>query len=316
MQQLIELPFHAVALIVRKARINPDSGLGYKTSFYKFLQRKLLELVLQPCVSTRVVFDSFGTGDFSQSLQKYLRHCLQPDLFVTRTVEIAKSQDEVMIQVADFIARSLARVADPGKKTPSASEIRAILEPRLSVHSWPTSALPAHVVQPMNLEDTAADALVERYCIGVAQAYLEGDQGAKPGDEMELAKETVVEELLFHAIFGPPGVFIPTSDLVSRINITSLQEATLEQLRRQVIAPLRDSGLIISSSPNGYRIPTSVAELLPFVEHANTIVVPMLNRLAKAREQIRSATMGTVDVMEGSTFETLRKLLASIHQAE
>src|SRR6185369_13106617 len=58
------LPFGYFGLIINKDRIPKDSGLQYKQSFYKFINRMLYERLLKNGRSLRVIADQIGGQDF------------------------------------------------------------------------------------------------------------------------------------------------------------------------------------------------------------------------------------------------------------
>lgn len=65
--------------------------------------------------------------------------------------------------------------------------------------------------------------------------------------------------------------------------------------------------MIISSSPNGYKIPSTEEELCDFINHGQSIIVPMLSRLKKCRDAIKLGTNGDIDLFDKSEYNELKQ---------
>ena len=74
-----------------------------------------------------------------------------------------------------------------------------------------------------------------------------------------------------------------------------------------MIAPLRDDGVIITSSPHGYKIPISVEDIKTYLNSTHTIVSPMLHRIGICRMLIQQQTGNKLDVLEDPAFSRYKK---------
>lgn len=83
---------------------------------------------------------------------------------------------------------------------------------------------------------------------------------------------------------------------------------TIHVFRAKIIAKLRDSGVIISSSPDGYKIPSSEKELNDFINRGITIILPMLSRLKKCNDIIKLGTSGNVDLFQKTEYQILANM--------
>jgi hypothetical protein len=79
-----------------------------------------------------------------------------------------------------------------------------------------------------------------------------------------------------------------------------------------VIAQLRDAGVLIASSPQGYKIPVAISDVSDFVAVTDSIDHPMLNRVARARDAVLLVTKGRVDVLSGEKLSLLRAAVEAI----
>ena len=76
-----------------------------------------------------------------------------------------------------------------------------------------------------------------------------------------------------------------------------------------MIACLRDRGVLIASSNRGYKIPASRDDIRDFALHAQNIVPAMLNRVKRARDDLKMVSMGDFDLLSDPSLADLKKLI-------
>ena len=69
---------------------------------------------------------------------------------------------------------------------------------------------------------------------------------------------------------------------------------------------------IITSAAKGYKIPQTRADINEFLERASGIVVPLLERVKKAREVYRLSSRGEYDIVTAANLTELAKLLTAL----
>ena len=79
-----------------------------------------------------------------------------------------------------------------------------------------------------------------------------------------------------------------------------------------MVGSLRDKGILIASSREGYKIPTSNQEIKKYVQHGNSIVLPLLRRINVCREAVLLATNNSLDILDEPEFETLKDLIKGL----
>ena len=84
---------------------------------------------------------------------------------------------------------------------------------------------------------------------------------------------------------------------------------SVSTFRMKIIAKLRDEGVILASSANGYKIPSKVSEVYDFINHGKNVILPMLNRLKKCNDTIRLATNNSLNLFERAEYKELAELL-------
>jgi len=126
--------------------------------------------------------------------------------------------------------------------------------------------------------------------------------------EPEVWQREVLAYLLFHFRWISEHEYVPTKKLLTVLGERDYS-LTERLFRSEVIGPLRDSGIILSPSPQGYKIPATRKDLLDFVTHADSIIGPMLSRLESARSKLLMASMNRLDILANDQHAYLRELL-------
>jgi hypothetical protein len=67
--------------------------------------------------------------------------------------------------------------------------------------------------------------------------------------------------------------------------------------------------VLIASSPRGYKIPTSYADVINFAELVDGIVCPLLDRLKRANEIFGLGSAGQINFLAEERFKKLRLML-------
>lgn len=304
LEELTALDLKTYSLAVDKRELSKEGGFPFKKSFFKYMNRMLYERLYRSYDNVDVVADEHGYPEFMESFKKYIDRQLPPTLFTHRTFKFGRSMDEPLLQAADFFSGTFARTLEPNKLSPRSDELLKLLaKSSISIVAWPPRWLP----KPAKAEeDRGIDIVIRDHCVRLAQLFLE--KANRHDDDVRIQVE-VLEYLLFNAQFVNPDEFIPSQKIVDHLRTKVGIELTSYRLRVAGIAPLRDAQVIVASSPKGYKVPTCAADIAKFVEHANTIVPPMLARLNRAREEIKMVSLGELDILGADEHQHLRRIL-------
>lgn len=307
---LAPLPFKFYGLAVDKRRLERDGGLRWKGSFYKNLCGRAYSKLFEGVPDLRVRADRYGRPEFMQSFARYIDKHHPPTLFERARFEFVDGEQDVAVQLADIVAGVLARVVDSDKTRAGSEQLFSLLRRHaLGLDMWPPRYdLPA-VPTP---EGDGPDARIARLAIAKARAYLAAND--EPSEPDVRCRVAVLEVLLLEAQFDERGS-LASGYLVDVLRSRSLSAKDENWLRRHVIAPLRDADVIITSSPAGYKLPSSRADLEAFVRHADAVCIPMLNRVSRACDAVKLATHGDVDVLEERFASKLSKLIRALEDA-
>jgi biotin operon repressor len=103
--------------------------------------------------------------------------------------------------------------------------------------------------------------------------------------------------------------YISTKEIFNHLNQSRDKPLKVEYFRSKVVGNLRDKGILISSSPKGYKIPTSEKDLHSFIKHGNRIILPMANRINEMRKAIKLASGNKLDLLDNPDFKELKEML-------
>jgi hypothetical protein len=103
--------------------------------------------------------------------------------------------------------------------------------------------------------------------------------------------------------------FVSTFEIKNHIDVVRIHPMSIHYFRSRVIAKLRDQGLLISSSPAGYKLPSSEKDLYEFINQSNTTITPMINRIAKCRDRIKIVTKNQLDILDKSEYSILKRIV-------
>ncbi len=310
LKDIAELPFHLHVLSVDKRSIFKSGGLVYKRPFIKYMHGRLYRFLFAAHPRIALVIDQHGSKEFMRGFVKYIEIAhVQPDLFSIHSTRFADSEEEIILQIADFCAGSFARVFDPKKMSTAATEVLSVLRPKvLMAEHWP----PRMRGFSISVNETdGADAKVRSLSHRSALTYLENNYNTSDPD-LNLRVE-VLRYLLFRLDHDAPGSYVPTNEILRSIREVAGMEVSDTVLRAKAIGPLRDDGVMIVSGGQGYKIADCTLDVRSFVSEVDRRVVPQLKRLGIMRDGVLSTTSGEVDILNGG-LEYLARAIESVRE--
>ncbi len=299
-----KLDFKHYSQVIDKGRILSDSGLRYRRSFVKYINRVLYENLFKAFTELHVFADQFGRSDFMQGFSDYLQRKLQRGLFENHTFSYAPSENYPFIQVADVIAGSILRCY-------SGKDDMSVLDPIRSntiiIDEWPP-----FIPEPIGLEqlprEKQFDFLIRRHAVLQVERFI--DENASNNDAYVQAQVAGARYLLYHFRSIDPTEYV-TTETLRRHLIELGYPISIRSVRSRVISPLRRQGVFIASSGKGIKIPLSVADLRRYVQNVDSQVVPYIKCLSICREHFLLATEKTLDIVGQDEFPQLHKIVTS-----
>ena len=299
-----DLQFKHYSQVIDKSLILAESGLRFRRSFVKFINRILYRNLFRAFSDLNVIADEHGKSDFMLGFSDYLRRRIPQRLFEKSDFQFASSEKYPFIQVADLIAGTILRCYT-GKDPFSSLDL--VRQKTIIIDEWPP-----RFPEPLGLEQLSElekySYLVRRHALGQVKDFI--DERSLRDDPFDQAQVAAVRYLLYHFRSINPEEYIPTSKLHE--HLSDLGFVMSERvLRQRVIAQLRDEGVFIASTRKGIKIPYSVSDLRDFVSTVNNQVVPYLKRLEICRKHFLLATNGGLDIVGKEEFPRLARFLSA-----
>jgi hypothetical protein len=310
LESILELDFKFYAVAVEKDALSRDGGFQYKRSFLKFINGLLYKQLFENFPSIAVFADEHGGDEFKLSFQKYIEKNHKPDLFWESELNLVSSHDNILVQLADFLVGTLAKVYE-GKSNPALLEsYRSLLKSKaLDIKEWPTKHQ-AYFEPDKTSKDY--DRFIHSHALSKAEIYIE--KYHEYNDEETRLQVCVLNHLVFKSRLSSDDDYIATKGLLEHLESCGFRGVSEQAIRSQIVSKLRDKDVIIASCNRGYKIPSSYADLVDFVERVNSLVLPLLERLNKARNSYLVASKDDVDLLKGPKYPELVEFLQILNK--
>lgn len=301
LRAMAEVGYRGYALVIDKERLRRDTGLEFRPSFMKYFSRFVYDPLLRAHPQTRIVADRHGTESFMASFGEYHRKKgaqLHLDLQGETPISFEESGREIGIQWADFIAGSL-RIAYSDAKDERFREIYDLIAPQLmTLRHWPPGP---------RLEQSASEpsgtASIGPYVVKGALRWLREHDG----DGLDDDKRRIVLLALLDAA-EEKSPYLTLKALHARVCALG-HDVTDDFVRRDLISSLRDQGVVIASSNQGYCLPRDVAQVDAYFDRMRDEVTPILRRVRLLDEALKRATLNDLRVLDSPRYDDLRRLV-------
>jgi hypothetical protein len=253
--------------------------------------------------------DEYGREDFMRGFREYISKYKIPDLFKTCTVEHVKSESNVLVQLADFLAGTIRLVYEGGVSQSVRDAFIALAhKTKLSVEEWP----PRYFRQVDNRgEHSAHDKIVFDVAMNSATNFIsENENYSDDGLRMQLI---VLKYLLFQARFDRAD-YVSSAELREHLAANGYGDIAEHQFKSLIISRLRDGGVILSSSSRGYKIPQSYNDYMDFVELVDGQCIPLLERLKRAKNALFRTSLGSITTFDDPRFGRLKRVIDALDE--
>jgi len=296
LEDISKLDISIYAVIVDKRKLN-GKGFHYKKSFYKFLNNLLYKELFRTFPKLELYVDEYGGNDYMLEFKRYVAKHHQRTLFSGSEFEILNSKESNIIQIADFIAGTLGYIYDETKKSDESESFLNIIKPKISNLNFFPKEYSFQDLAESNT-DESFDPLIAEMCILRATDFIEN---AKGKDQQEIDQINFLKLLLLYQRVYYKSRYISTREIFNHLNQLRSTKLHEEYFRSKVVGNLRDKGILIASSRNGYKIPINKNDLEAFIKHGNKIILPMINRIKEARNAVKLATDNKLDLLDNFT---------------
>lgn len=302
LEDLVKLDFSIYAVIIDKRELY-GQGFKFKKSFYKYLNNLLYKELFRTFPELELYVDENGGNDYMIEFKKYVFKHHNTNLFSGSEFDIKDSKNEKLIQLADFIAGTLGYIFDITKANEFSEDFKNIIEPKVSaINFFPKKYSFEEIIESNT--DFEFDPLIAEVSLKRINSFLESCIG---NDQQKIDQINFLRLLLlFHRVYYK-SKYVLTNEIFKHLNQNRDSDLKNEYFRTKVVGNLRDQGIMISSSRNGYKIPTTRKDLESFVSHGNRIILPMLNRINEMRKAIKLVSGNELDILE--KFDELQKII-------
>ena len=303
---LMELDFKIVSVIINKKLLHyNESGLRFKKVYYKFLNNVIHSELKLLYPNIKIIADEHGSDDFMKEFTNYVKSKGQLSIFDNFEFEFRTSKDEILIQVADLICGTLALGFEEEKKCSEYKSFRKILDEKIVVSRiWPINS-ENYLINLDMITDSDYDKVIAEVSIRTAVNYISNNR--KSRDPSVLDRIYVLEYLLNQIYCGNTKKYFYSDQLINHVSSQNLEDYNKHTFISNVIAPLRDSNVLLASSNRGYKLPMTEAEIYSYANKSIGQIVPMLNRLEKARNRLLTATDNKFDILDNIEYKKIKK---------
>ena len=302
LSQLLMINFRVILFIADKQAFIQGSPLtDYKKSFIKFLHQRLYNLLYHVYPKLKIIEDKTGTNEFQASFKNYVRNNRpQMNLLNDYDFDFVDSKDELLVQLADMIGGSIGHSLTDS----SAPNYLEMLKGKIiAKEDFPNKVEPYWGTT--NPSDCKYNKDIYTLAVKCASDFITKYEN-DTADERR-AQVAFLQHLLFQVKNVSPTRYTSSKQIVSVIHEYVNHRITKNYLFRKVIAPLRDSGVIIASCSHGYKIPISAEDITTYLNQTHTIVTPMLHRVEVCRKLILENTHGNFDILSDPAFIQYKK---------
>jgi hypothetical protein len=305
LNELCELDFSIYALIIDKQKLYGE-GFKHKQSFYKYLNGLLYKELYRTFPKLVLYVDEHGSNDYMKSFKNYVKKNHISNLFEGSDFQLQDSTQKIGIQLADFIAGTLGYIYDEHKKGDKSPVLLKAIEKRInSFNSFPKQYQSYDLAEYEN--DKNFDPVISQLGLNRANEFIEKTKAI--GQE-EIDQINFINLLLLYYRAYDHKKYISTQELLNHLNINRNGELKEQYFRTKIIGKIRDKGVLISSSNNGYKLPSNISDIKNFVNQGKKIILPMLNRIKVCHEAIKLASNNEIDILDMDEFKILKKIIA------
>jgi hypothetical protein len=305
LKELNELNYSIYAVVIDKTKLWGE-GFKYKQSFYKYLNGILYKELYRTFPQLELKVDEYGSNDFMRSFKKYVTDNHIRTLFSGSDFNIEKSHNEVGIQLADIVAGTLGYVFDNTKKSEHSADFLNILNSKLiSINHFPRENEITLFNESEIYAQSEYDENIAKLSLQRIFDYLDTVKG---DTQDKIDSINFLKLLVRYHESSHQRKYTTAKEFRNHLNVNREKIIGNEDFTN-IIGKLRDKGILIASSRNGYKLPTTVAEIKQFIRHGNTIIIPLLRRIAECRNAIKLTTNNSLDILDDSEFDKLKILI-------
>lgn len=286
-------------------------GFRYASSFIKYLLGDLVADLVSRYGAPMVSCDNIKTPSFVKDVTRYIYARFPRTLMRQWSFGFQDSISDPCIQAGDLISGTVRRCCQRSPELPEHDQLLQLFGKQIAAGTlcrFPRERTPATLEDiPESLQ--SYDPELEMRAVLEAEAYVQRHINA--GAPQQKALVLCAQELLRQNTLQTNRSWVSTRRLAA-VCEDALGEEVDPRRVRSFIGRLRDDGLLIASRRHlgGYKLPSTRADVVEFLNTQNEKIKPMMRRIQKARNTLYS--INGRDILADATFQNLQTFLPSI----
>lgn len=306
LNEIVKLKFNVYSVVVDKTKLYGE-GFKFKKSFYKYLNGILYKELYKSFPQLELKVDEHGGNEFMLEFKEYVKQNHIRTLFEGSDFFVSESKEELGVQVADLMAGTLGYIYDDHKKSSFSDSFMEIISDKIiSINHFPK------LYKTNEYTEFSTD---EFYNQAISDLSLRSifDYLDTTSSDTQIIQDSInfLKVLVRYHESNHYKNYTTAQEFIEHLNVNRESKLSKEQFVNMV-GSLRDKGILIASSREGYKIPTSNQEIKKYVQHGNSIVIPLLRRINVCREAILLATNNSLDILDEPEFESLKDIIKGL----
>jgi hypothetical protein len=298
-----KLPFKYYALSVNKRDLmNEFDGMN-RGDIYKYCLITTMKRLYRIVGYFQAEIDEFGNDEFRKSIITDPFFNDTKTIFNEITLNFKPSIGTLGIQISDIISNSIFSCIEKNNPLFTLSPIKGR---ELLIQLWPPKPQKFNEYKRLPAA-SRLDEVVSKFGLNLAYDYIK--ENMHDDDPDIIARVETIKLLRANALNINYDSHIKAAEIIKIKELAQFDVKDERAFMAKIIAPLRDGGIIIASSNNGYKLPTSVNDIVEFVKTVNGKSLPYLGRLQMTRKELMAATDGNYDPVDPTEFECLAKIM-------
>jgi len=308
LNEILKIDFSFSALVINKRKIYKDSGLRFKSSFYKYFNNQIFKRLSRLGKSIQIVADRYKSERFFIEFSRYVEKAINCRLKTPIKHSFDNAINQPCIQLPDFIAGTLSFCFDPDKTNEFSEEFRGMLKSKeIIVDIWPIASIDDYDI--LKMESSEFDAVIMESNIEKTMDVLDELRNEENSDSD--VQYAVLNELLSIEMRFAANKSRKYMNKKKLLKLTGYPEMVPINFSSKIIAPLRVRGILLSGTRDGYKIVTSLRDIHDDIRDDAMKVLPMMNRLLSIRDAVKILTNNKLDVLDSYGNKLLKKILLS-----
>lgn len=315
-KELEQVPFQYIALVVDKSKVDDDSGLRYKRTFYKNVNKRLYHMMGRSGWGyIHAYVDAYGKSEFQEEAFSYFERKFGLLTKTQITFEQKNDKKDRLVQLADIVSGSIRNWLTEGilgdseekDKAKYAALRAAMIEKEIALTCWPILyAAPETIpVSDRQGENNERDLAIRNVMLSVASELITKYEAS---DKIEEQRRCEVLKALIEAKIEGKNIYC--DELIDVCNRGCERLIGRKAFLSEIIGGIRREGVVITGTNKGYRLATTAADINAYLQQDKTVIMPMMSKLERARSLIKSRVQ--FDILDNETYKDLKVCINAI----